>query len=155
MTERLYKNVPGLPGRMPGPTSRRCMVIVIALVVCIGCGQDRERLYPVSGRVAFADGTPLTQGMVVFDSVAENAAVGARGVIGSDGAFRMGTRGDGDGVPAGRYRVAIAIPARNGDTGAVNASGPAIAPRFAAFESSGLEFTVEQNRANDYRLSVE
>jgi len=131
------------------------MVLGLAAVVSCGCGRVRERLYPVSGRVAFADGTPLTEGMVVFDAVAENAAVGARGVIGSDGAFRMGTRGDGDGVPAGRYRVAIALPARNGDTGAVNTSGPAIAPRFTAFETSGLEFTVEQNQANDYRLTVE
>lgn len=131
------------------------MVLGLAAVVSCGCSRVRERLYPVIGRVAFADGAPLTEGMVVFDAVAENAAVGARGVIGSDGAFRMGTRGDGDGVPAGRYRVAIALPARNGDTGAVNTSGPAIAPRFTAFETSGLEFTVEQNQANDYRLTVE
>ena len=109
----------------------------------------------MSGRVAFADGTPLTQGMVVFDSVAETAAVGARGVIGSDGSFRMGTRGDADGVPAGRYRVAIALPARDGDTGAVNMSGPAVAAKFTAFETSGLEFTVEQREGNQCQLTIE
>lgn len=129
--------------------------LVVAALTVAGCGQAREPLYPVTGRVAFADGKPLAQGVVVFESSTAGAQVGARGIIGSDGVFRMGTRGDRDGVPAGRYRVAIALPARDGDTGAVNTSGPAIAPRFAAFETSGLEFTVEPDRANDCRLTVE
>jgi hypothetical protein len=76
-------------------------VIVFAIFVLLfvsGCGQIK-----VEGKVIFPDGTPLSAGKVVF----ENATDAFTGNIQEDGTFRLGVYKDGQGIPAGKYRVAI------------------------------------------------
>lgn len=127
---------------------------VVLLALQGACRPRGEPLYPVTGRVVFSDGTPVTSGMVIFDSVAADRPIGARGPIGADGRVQMGTRRPGDGVPAGHYRVAIALPAPDGDTGAAGITRPPIDPRFTTPDTSGFECSVGPDQPNVFDLTI-
>ena len=55
------------------------------------------------GKVTFDDGSPVTQGGVVF----ETDSFMAEGRIQSDGSYTLSSLKPGDGLPAGSYRVTI------------------------------------------------
>jgi hypothetical protein len=73
-------------------------VIAIIVLFLSGCGQIK-----VSGKVTFADGTPLSTGKVIF----ENATDSYTAQIHEDGTFSLGTLTDGTGIPADKYNVAV------------------------------------------------
>lgn len=72
----------------------------------VGCGSGGPGTYPVSGRVTFADGSPLTKGVVVFASPSGNA----RGSLDEEGRYVLGTVTTTDGAAAGSYRIFLAGP---------------------------------------------
>src|SRR5688572_23532437 len=95
-----------LPMR-PTPTASRRLLLIAVLFGLAGC-DGSARLHPVRGTVTLEDGTPLTKGMVIFESIdAAAVPVTARGEIKSDGTYQLGTHQTGDGAPAGKYRVRI------------------------------------------------
>jgi hypothetical protein len=110
----------------------------------------------VTGKVTFADGQPVTAGIVEFNSVEHKVA--ARGRIDSDGSFRLSTYGDGDGAIAGKHLVTIAQP--------ILADRPLVQPhqhqgrlskvhsRYADPNTSGLEFVVQTRGLNDFEIEV-
>jgi hypothetical protein len=122
-------------------------LLAIIIVAAAGCG--RSGLVPVSGRVAYADGSPVPLGRVVIES--PGGSRGAWGRIKSDGRFTMGTRTERDGVAPGTYRVAI--------LDACTSAGPEgpgkefVDARFADFQTSGIEFQVPQQ--TDWQIRVE
>jgi len=65
-----------------------------------GCGKSH---YPLKGKITYADGTPVTAGMVNFDSGTSLS----RGKIQSDGSYAVGTLKDRDGIPKGSYKIYI------------------------------------------------
>jgi hypothetical protein len=74
-----------------------------------GCGGPK--LYPVSGQIAWQDGSPakeLAGGLLALESVGVRAS--ARSDIEADGSFRVTTTRPGDGAYEGRYRVLIDVP---------------------------------------------
>ena len=78
----------------------------LALAGLAGCGHGDT--YPVSGRLEYEDGTPLRElagSLIMFTS--EKLGVQARGEIGEDGSFRLGTKQPGDGAPPGTYKVIV------------------------------------------------
>lgn len=113
--------------------------ISLAVIAVAGCG--RSDLYPVRGRVAFADGSPLPTGRVVVRYGDGKASWGS---IQPDGSFSVGTLKQSDGMRAGTYRVAVKDAyvevLRNGET----VSEPLVHKRFADPATSGLEFTVPE-----------
>jgi hypothetical protein len=113
-----------------------------------GCGANRT--YPVEGKVLFKDGTPVTGGLVVFESV-DQPTVCARGPIRADGSFRLGTFKTNDGAVPGRHRVLVTPPMPNSQREAME---PPIHPRFATYETSELEFTVEPGK-NTFTIEVD
>jgi hypothetical protein len=123
------------------------LAVVSLLISAVGCG--RSGLVRVSGRVAYADGSPVPLGRVVIES--PGGSRGAWGRIKSDGRFTMGTRTENDGVAPGTYRVAI--------LDALTASGPEgpgkefVDARFGGFETSGIEFRVPEQ--TDWQILVE
>jgi len=118
---------------------------LLLLVGAAGCGKGYQR---VQGKVTFEDGAPLTKGMVVFEGLGE-APVTARGDVGRDGSYRLGTDRPGDGVPPGKYRVLITPLVENPDA----PERPAFDPRYTSFATSGLEFEVKAGQ-NDYPIQV-
>ena len=115
----------------------------------IGCS-PAVRLEPVVGVVTFEDGEALRGGVIEF-SPASGDGLPARGRIGSEGRFRLSTQGR-DGACSGVYRVAVVQP------GEVAAGGRhshrLIDPKFARFETSGLERRVESGMA-ELRISIQ
>lgn len=115
----------------------RLACCALLLVFVAGCG---PKLYPVTGRVHYADGKPLDVGRVVID-VGEQPR-GSWGGLHPDGTFRIGTHSPSDGMPAGTYRVfidgALSLPEPG------KASRPLIHPRYARAATSGLSFTVPE-----------
>ena len=140
---------------------RRCFLTQLTLLTlvfcCAGCGSKHTPTYPLSGKVVFEDGTPLgSGGIVLFESMAteNNLKLNARGMIQPDDTFEMTTFEDGDGAVAGKHRVLVRAKR---DQREYIESGiaprPVIDERFERYETSGLEFTVEQGN-NEYKIVV-
>ena len=73
---------------------------VSVLILCAtGCGDKIS----VHGKVTFSDGKPLDIGSVIF----QGNGVVSRGLIQSDGTFRISTLKANDGVAPGNYKVYI------------------------------------------------
>src|SRR6516165_3170592 len=104
---------------------RAMAVAGLLLLGVIGCG---SKLYPARGTVTYPDGSPVTEGSVVFESKDQEKTTMARGEIRSDGSFELGTFKPGDGARPGKYRVLVAPKS---DPNAVDkpAKKPPINPR--------------------------
>jgi hypothetical protein len=128
---------------------RFCLLTALLAMVCLGgCGSRKLATYPVSGKVTFENGAPLsTGGIIMFQSVAakDQPVSTAAGTIEADGTFKLSTFTDGDGAPAGKYR-ALVMPKRDaGNAGQFGRTpAPPLDPRFQSYDTSGLTFTVEQ-----------
>ncbi|HXG09605.1 MAG TPA: hypothetical protein VNK04_07430 [Gemmataceae bacterium] len=107
-------------------------------------------MYPVEGRVVYRDGTPFTQGLVVFEPLEADVRVSAIGEIHKDGTFRLGTYSETDGVPEGRYRVLVVPPMPAGES-----SKPLpIDVKYIRLETSPLEYTVVRGK-NEVTFEVD
>src|SRR5262245_30485289 len=85
--------------------SRWGVTLAVGLALCAtGCG---AKMHPVHGTVTLDDGTPLNKGLLIFERVDGGPPLTARGNIGPDGRYELSTEKQGDGVPPGRYKVAI------------------------------------------------
>lgn len=139
------------------PCQLLLLLAVTNLAFATGCGQRHPPTYPVSGKVVFADGVSLTTGGVVLcNSIVDGGqSISARGSIHGDGTFTLTTYSDGDGAVAGKHRVLVRAK-RDVDDFVVRGiiPLPVIDRRFESYQTSGLEFTVE-DRNNEWRLVVE
>lgn len=132
----------------------RLLIISLSLICALGCSADGPALFPVTGSVRFADGTPLRTGTVEFESAV--GGLNARGSIDHQGNFRLHSPDGRDGAVAGKHRavvlqtfVAEHLPAQLAD------HGPHTARRFAKYETSGLEFEVTPTASNEFTIVVE
>lgn len=127
---------------------RWSVMLAIGLCIFAGCG---SKLVPVHGKVTLPDGKPAAGSQVVFQGGEEKKQFTARGDVGADGTFTMGTEKPGDGVPPGKYSVIVNPPPM------VNAEGPYVVPfnaKFTNFKTSGLEFEAKRGAANDFAIQV-
>jgi hypothetical protein len=124
------------------------MLLLASLcVLIVGCGKGR---YPVHGKVIREDGVPISESMVVFESVDLTPNITARADVDPDGSFELGTTQPGDGAPAGKYRVKVTPLLSNPDE---PTRAPRFDPRFSDFKTSGLEFEVKPG-TNDFPIKV-
>jgi hypothetical protein len=126
----------------------------LVLACLAGCGGPK--LYPVTGKVVYPDGSPMKGGAIVFETNASKDRVMAQGAIDiEDGTFALGTKEEGDGAPEGVYRVAIR-GRRNNPHAKVDDPEleDQIHPRFQSFENSKLEFTVAP-KPNEFVIKIE
>jgi len=128
------------------------------MVLCgiLGCGSNVK----FGGRVTYSDdGSPLTTGMVCFES---NTFL-ARGPIDKDGYYDLGSLALNDGIPKGEYRVYISgadsveqvemkqVPGQAAYVTSTSMSGtmggqiftPLIDPKFTEGKTSGLTVTID------------
>ncbi len=119
-------------------------VFSTALCVVIGCSRS-SGTYPVTGTVKQPNGQPLTSGRVLFQPTGE-AKQPAKGAIGADGKFRLGTHETGDGAVAGVHKVAVypKIPAEAFSKPALMAHYRSLVPmQYQNIQTTPLEFTVK------------
>ena len=120
-----------------------------ALAGAAGCGSGR---YPVSGRVTYDDGSPLTEGSVVGEGREGEVVFMARGTVGPDGKFEWGTERAGDGARPGKYRVLV-TPRTLSNAELEQGMVPAVDGKFARYDTSGIEFEVKDAR-NELNITV-
>ena len=131
---------------------RGCLRKLVAVMLTLGAGGCGERLYPVRGTVTLEDGSPLTKGMVAFESREGEKPVMARGTIRPDGSYELSTHRLGDGVPAGKYRAQI----NHMDLSEVPDEKKKLPYdlKYLRFETSGLEFDVKSG-SNEVPIRLE
>ena len=107
---------------------KKMIVLILGLLCLAGCSNKIQ----LGGTVTFEeDGAPLTIGSVMFAT----STFEAKGIIGTDGKYTMGSIDLADGLPKGSYKVYI--------TGAVEevASGQVrslIDPNYSSFAATPL-----------------
>lgn len=128
----------------------RTLALLCPLAALLGCGGPSY--YPVSGKVQFADGTPLAQGRVV---VSYGNGLGGVGWLRADGSFQLGTHSPTDGIPPGTYKIAIdnAVTPTPAGYDPKFVAKPLIHPRYADPETSGIAFEVPKDR--EWNITVE
>jgi hypothetical protein len=88
-------------------------LVVAALIATTGCGDGKLKRYPVHGSVT-VDGKPADSAMVIFcpvNPVPELEKLRPSGKADSTGTFTLMTFDEGDGAPAGDYKVLVKWPA--------------------------------------------
>ncbi|MDR1383370.1 MAG: carboxypeptidase-like regulatory domain-containing protein [Planctomycetaceae bacterium] len=108
-----------------------------------GCG---ERV-SVSGTVSFPDGSPLTQGFVVF----ENGGNQASGIINETGHYQMGENGNSNGITPGEYKVRVISESGGGSDGTPFVRY--IADKYDNTNTSGL--VCEVKGKTEFNITVE
>jgi hypothetical protein len=144
-----------MPSRRIGP-----FALCVALASLSACQDARVETYPVSGVVRFEDGQPVPFGVIEFR--AGPTLPVARGNIGPDGRFTLGTFTAGDGAVAGRHTIIVvqhaifenavndpdhALEHRSHKTSLVD-------PAHASYETSGLTADVKQDADNRQVVEV-
>lgn len=147
-------------------TARHCVYLALGFVAVLaaGCGGSGVKTYPVSGKVTFEDGSPLTKGTVVFEST----TMAAMGQIQPDGTYTLTTYKDGDGAPEGSYKVYLqgdifgseeeaASPTEDGledyAEGSTETVGEALVDaKFSGPQNSGLTCDVSGSTTFDFKV---
>jgi hypothetical protein len=138
-----------------GPIQSGMLLTLLTCLAPAGCGPQRLKTYPVEGRVVFSDGSPVHTGSVEFRS--RNHDVRAHGSIDRDGNFRLTTYRPEDGAVAGEHDcvvVQVLNAQRLGPTFRPSLLG-IIDPRYSQYRTSPLECTIERDKTNRVRLTVE
>jgi hypothetical protein len=137
-------------------------VVAACIVTLVGCGDGRPALYPVKGVVRFESGDPVRNATIEF--VPPSAGPSPRGRIDAEGGFVLGTYANGDGAPAGDYRVVVVQAlapeatkhlgnlgeAHTGHAGGVKV----VALKHASPETSGVRSEVKASPMNDLEIVV-
>ena len=132
-------------------------LICLMFALFVGCDFGGAAVYPVSGKVVFQDGSPLTTGgQVIFESLNNDGATHhAMGAIAGDGTFEI-KMANANGVLPGKYRCKLrgtADPSRSTMENRMPATAR-IHPRFEQYATSGLEFEVKPEK-NHFEIRVE
>jgi hypothetical protein len=120
-----------------------------------GCGGNQQiSTYPVTGKVRYADGSPMQGGTITLHS--GESTVPTRGVVEEDGSFTVGTYGVDDGAPAGSYKVALfpELPA-DFDPDSGRRLPPTIDRKYSDPDTSGVTLEVSADGQNHHDITVE
>lgn len=148
-------------------------LVPFIVIVCVdGCSQGDAGLetVPVSGQVLYR-GKPVSGAKVIFTS--GDDVPSAFGVTGDDGRFELTTKKPGDGAIPGTCSVTVSKDMQVGAAPPLNESmedalkrterekgktrekfvSP-IPERYANPATSGLQFTVEKGKTNDFEIKL-
>lgn len=126
------------------------MCIPLAIVGA-GCGGTGLSTVPVSGTVAYEDGSALQAQMasVTFQPTGEGSKTkGASGQIKADGTFQLTTIAPNDGALPGDYRVTFSIG--NGYPNLVSV----VAPEYTTVHRTPVTAKVEAGKKNHFDFKV-
>ena len=128
---------------------------LISWLIMSGCDSGVPQPVPVSGTVEY-QGQPLTDGAVAFVPVVPAEGHAARGIIESDGYFKLTTFKKGDGAFPGDYKVTVfAYEEAEDMMGPFQGVGPSLIPeRYNQASTTDLAETV-QNRSTVVKLELE
>ena len=133
--------------------------VLLAVCVLAGCSRYREdewsRQWPArfpTGGLVTLDGAPVAEAVVTFSITRpdrDDKAFTAVGMTDQQGRFALRTFRPGDGAVEGKHAVTISKSSMEKGS-LVNE----IPPRYARFETSGLEADVTARAANEFRFDL-
>jgi hypothetical protein len=109
------------------------------LLAITGCSTNVK----AAGKVTFSDGSPVEKGKITF----ENDRVFYFGKIQKNGSFNIGVVKDGQGIPPGKYRVAVEsydVEGRGLDEVLIHF----VAQKFRNSTTSGIEYEITGKTTN-------
>lgn len=127
-------------------------ILLIGLWMFAGCSNNLKLV----GTVTYSDGTPVTTGMVNFDSGKETFM----GKIDQQGHYSPSIQG-GRGIPPGNYRVWLSgttvVPNIEGPNNTVHQGKPvdSVARKYCNPDTSGLLFESQNGNSNRFDIVVE
>jgi len=118
------------------------LTLLAILIGAAGCGEEKPKLVPVSGKVTFKN-QPLTAGSVFFHPDAANGYTKdvPSSLLQLDGAFTMKTFPFGEGIAPGKYKVTLAPELAN-RIGKPSYADPAKTPWTVDVPDAGLPDTL-------------
>jgi hypothetical protein len=129
------------------------LVVILLALCCFGCGNNIK----ISGTVKYPDGTPVTQGNVVFESGSESFF----GKINADGTYTSGGTKEVQGIPVGTYKVWLSATEISENTmrpdGTVGAysTTPTVARKYTSPSTTDLTFEVKAGGPKRFDIEVE
>ena len=139
-------------------SSLRHCVVLGAVAAIVGCS-EAPKTYPVRGIVRFPDGKLLQSGSIEFEgAIDRKERVVARGMVGADGSFVLGTYTVDDGAVLGEHRVVVISDQIIGNSierpELLEERPQQLHPKYRDFNRSGLVFTVEP-KENEFLVEVD
>jgi hypothetical protein len=137
--------------------------LLVSLALSGGCGKKKKDIpqYKAKGKILLDD-KPIAGLEVMFfttdktleEDMMESKIPRPHALTKGDGSFTLGTKGDGDGAPAGEYKVVVSAPSGRG-FGKTASSGPTISKKYKQPETSPLKVTIKPSPDNElYTLKV-
>jgi hypothetical protein len=130
---------------------RAALLVAVGLLTAMGCGDGRIATYPVTGTV-MVDGNPADGAMVIFVPTSTSPEAERKrpyGIADAQGKYGLMTFEQGDGAPAGQYKVLVQWPApskssddRGGRRGTLGADR--LRGKYFNLESTMLTATVAE-----------
>jgi hypothetical protein len=140
-------------------TPIRVILLTSLVGILAGCSGSGSSGPEVKGKVLFANGKPLTTGIVIFQpnpKKGNQSKHEARGTIDADGNYTLASEARGQtGIPPGWYRVAVVATKQDPK----NEYAPPtwlIPSRYGSVETSNLSYEVKEGAATsayDIRLA--
>ena len=128
--------------------------VVLLLAFVSGCSGDKK--FKITGKVSIKSTGQMLTGATVFFRPQQNPdQFTSRGYVGADGTYRLSTTGADDGVPAGNYNVMVSIQAPSPEGRNHGKSSSPIDPKYASFETSGLEFEVKPSGPFQFDMQLD
>jgi hypothetical protein len=128
-------------------------VLTVLIVSAVGCSSDQTPTYPVSGRVVFENGNPVRHGTIELTSVEYGTT--STGRIDHDGGFVLGTYTADDGAAAGDHNaIVVQMVIADGSFEHTIDHGDAVPTKYAAYENSPLEVSVNSDEENVVTLTI-
>ena len=128
-----------------------CGLFVVCL--CMGCTRNNphfEKTVPVRGTVSFENGSPLTSGLITFHP--KDITKGeARGMIGKDGRFELGTYTTTDGAMLGTFTVTVEAMAYD-QQGNLRPAGVRIPTKYTDTSTSDLTIEIKDEGDQDMKI---
>ena len=132
------------------------LTAVCLLTASTGCQSEVDRVYPVSGKITFSDGSPAQFGIIEFRSQSPDPVI-ARGKIEKDGSFRVRASGRQWGLTQGKHTGVIIQIVGNprGQPKLVHKHGLEVADKYRDYKSSDLNIEVAPDGDNHFELIVD
>ena len=126
---------------------KQSLILFLAMVFGVGCGDGRPQRYPVTGTLLI-DGQPasLPEGFIGVAAVTFRPESGGRDAyanLNPDGTFQVGNYEVEDGCPLGNFRVAVQFYRLQGSV-----KKSLIPIRYEEYDTSGLNIVIDKETRN-------
>ncbi len=136
--------------------SFRVAAIATVFLALDGCQSEGERVYPITGKISFPDGSAATFGTIECRSDSTDPVI-ARGRIDQDGSFTVKSFGNRNGLVAGGHRMIIVqVTGSPRDGGSIiHNHGQEVATKYSSYDSTDLRIQVEPGGQNHFEFEVD